>query len=381
MRFSFFMMPVHHPAENPTLAFHRDIDLIPFVEDLDYDGFFIGEHHSGGWETMPAPEMALSMAAARTGRIRLGTSVVNLPFHHPFHVAERIAFLDHLTRGRAVLGIGPSNLVTDKKLFRLGNDRLYPMLNEAADIIVRLLESEEPFDHDGEFWQFEDMRLQLRSYQQPRLPLALPTSGSAGNLDLAARHDMELWAPCGRNRPGGGSFTGFWEDFEAACARHGRAADRGRWSLVTSFYLAESRDEAWRDVEAGILRETEYFASIGLKPLYEAYPGQPVSEFTAQSCADRRDWCIGTPDDAVRWIEDKLAENGPFGGVMLTTHEWAHTDKLKRSLELFARYVIPRFRGSNATYHDEWRRVRTAVAERGEVEIGADGRPSNLRAG
>lgn len=378
MRFSFFMMPVHHPSENPTLAFHRDIDLIPYAEELDFDGFYIGEHHSGGWETMPAPEMALSMAAARTARIRLGTSVVNLPFHHPFHVAERIAFLDHLTRGRATLGIGPSNLVTDKRLFRLGDDRLRPMLGEAADVIVRLLESGEPVDHEGEFWRFEGMRLQLRSYQRPRLPLALPTGGSAGSLDLAARHDMEIWTPCGRNRPGGGAFTGLWRDFEAACRRHGREADRGRWSLVTSFHLAESRDEAWRGAEAGILRETEYFASIGLKPLYEAYPGQPLSEFTARSCADRRDWCIGTPDDAIRWIEGKVAENGPFGGVMLTTHEWASPDRLRRSIELFARHVMPRFRGSTETYEDEWRRVR-AAAGRGEAAAG--GAPSNLRGG
>ncbi len=108
MKFSFFMMPVHHPSENPALAFQRDISLIHLADELDFDEFMIGEHHSGGWETMPLPEMALSMAAAKAHRIRLGTSVVNLPFHHPFHVAERIAFLDHLTRGRAILGIGPS---------------------------------------------------------------------------------------------------------------------------------------------------------------------------------------------------------------------------------------------------------------------------------
>ena len=104
MKFSFFMMPLHHPKENPALAFQRDISLIHLADDLDFDEFMIGEHHSGGWETMPLPEMALSMAAANAHRIRLGTSVVNLPFHHPFHVAERIAFLDHLTRGRAILG-------------------------------------------------------------------------------------------------------------------------------------------------------------------------------------------------------------------------------------------------------------------------------------
>ena len=128
MKFSFFMMPLHLPTENPSLAFDRDISLIHYADALDFDEFFIGEHHSGGWETMPAPEMALAKAAAHAHRIRLGTSVISLPFHHPFHVAERMAFLDHLTRGRAILGVGPCNLISDKKLFGLPNEKLYPML-------------------------------------------------------------------------------------------------------------------------------------------------------------------------------------------------------------------------------------------------------------
>src|SRR4051812_37216857 len=113
MKFSFFMMPIHHPSESPALAFQRDIGFIHQADALGFDEFMIGEHHSGGWETMPVPEMALAMAAATAKRIRLGTSVVNLPYHHPFQVAERIAFLDHLTEGRAILGIGPSVLATD----------------------------------------------------------------------------------------------------------------------------------------------------------------------------------------------------------------------------------------------------------------------------
>ena len=144
MKFSIFMMPLHYPTENPSLAFDRDISLIHYAEELGYDEFFIGEHHSGGWETMPAPEMALAKASAHAHRIRLGTSVISVPFHHPFHVAERMAFLDHLTRGRAILGVGPCALVTDKNLFGLATEKLYPMMAESVDINVRLLESPEP---------------------------------------------------------------------------------------------------------------------------------------------------------------------------------------------------------------------------------------------
>ncbi|HBK81805.1 MAG TPA: LLM class flavin-dependent oxidoreductase, partial [Nitrospinae bacterium] len=184
MKFSFFMMPCHQPREHPTLAFERDISLIEFTDALDFDEFFIGEHHSGGWETMPAPEMALAKASATAHRIRLGTSVIGLPYHHPFHVAERMAFLDHLTRGRAILGIGPSNLVTDKKLFQVPPDRAHDMMTESVDIIVRLLESEEPIDYEGRFWSLRGMRLQFPSYQKPRMPLAIATSGSRKGLEL-----------------------------------------------------------------------------------------------------------------------------------------------------------------------------------------------------
>ena len=141
MKFSFFMMPIHHPSESPALTFQRDIGLIRLADELGFDEFFIGEHHSGGWETMPVPEMTLAMAAAHAKRIRLGTSVVSLPYHHPFQVAERIVFLDHLTQGRAILGVGPSNIYSDRKMYGIPVEQLYEMTAESAEVIVRLLES------------------------------------------------------------------------------------------------------------------------------------------------------------------------------------------------------------------------------------------------
>ena len=81
MKFGFFMMPLHHPSENPTLAFERDLDFIEYVDHLGFDECFIGEHHSAGWETIPAPDIFIAMAAARTKRITLGTGVIDLPYH------------------------------------------------------------------------------------------------------------------------------------------------------------------------------------------------------------------------------------------------------------------------------------------------------------
>lgn len=152
---------------------------------------------------------------------------------------------------------------------------------------------------------------------------------------------------------------------------------RDNWRIATSVYLAETREQAWADVEAGIARDMQYFFAIGLKTPCESYPNQPASEITPRSAADRRDWIIGTPDDAIRHIERLQQETGGFGGLMLTTHEWTRSHKLRRSLELFARYVMPHFRGHTRGFRDEWERLRQA-ASAGGVKLPEKGRPSNL---
>ncbi|MEK6712110.1 MAG: LLM class flavin-dependent oxidoreductase [Nitrospinota bacterium] len=378
MKFSFFMMPLHHPSENPSLAFERDIALIRLADELDFDEFFIGEHHSGGWETMPCPEMALARASAHAHRIRLGTSVVGLPYHHPFHVAERIAFLDHLTRGRAILGVGPSSLVTDIKLFGLPPGEHRAITDESLDIIVRLLESPEPFDYEGKYWKLRDVRLQLRSYQQPRLPLAIATAGSPHAMELAGRYGMILFSSAGKPVGGKHALAEHWPLVEASAARHGVAVSREDWRVVTFVYLAETRERAWADAEAAIRRDMGYFITIGNKPVYEAYPGQPLGEITPRSAAEVRRWIIGTPDDAVAAVERFQEETGGFGGLMLTTHEWVEPAKAGRSLELFARYVMPRFRGHTRDLQDEWKRTEAASAA-GRLPL--PGQPAPIGAG
>jgi limonene 1,2-monooxygenase len=199
------------------------------------------------------------------------------------------------------------------------------------------------------------------------MPLAIASSGNAISLELAGKYGMLFLSPAGKNKRNNQSKAEQWNAVEAIAAKHGTQTSRDNWRIATCVYLAESREEAWRDVEASIDRDKEYFFSIGLKAPYEAYPGQPAQEITARSGADRRDWIIGTPDDAIAQIERMQAETGGFGGLMLTTHEWAASDKMRRSYELFARYVVPHFRGHTQGYRDEWRRIQEAVKDRGIV--------------
>ena len=110
MKFGLFLGPFHTASENPTLALERDLELTQWLDTLGFDEVWVGEHHSAGWETIASPEIFIATAAERTRHIKLGTGVISLPYHHPYMVAERMVLLDHLTRGRLLMGVGPGGV-------------------------------------------------------------------------------------------------------------------------------------------------------------------------------------------------------------------------------------------------------------------------------
>lgn len=360
MKYAFFMMPLHLPTENPALAFQRDIDLINLADDLGYDEFFIGEHHSAGWETIASPEMILAKASASAATIKLGTAVTSLPFHHPFNVAERFVLLDHLTRGRAILGVGPCGLPTDIQTYNIPPGDLNAMMQESTDIIVKLLESEDPIDYEGRYWTLREMGLQLRSYQRPRLKLATASVGSERSLDFAAKYEMLIFSLAGGGPPNAIPLADIWGRVEKAAQKHGTTMTRDDWRIVTYVHLADTREQAWADVEENIVRDVhQYFYTINTPMGWLTTPDQDPSDLTAQEIVDKRRWIIGTPDDAIDAIQALIDETGGFGGLMISTHEWVAQQKINYSLELFARYVMPHFRGHSADLRRAWERTKS----------------------
>ena len=354
------MMPLHLPSENPSLAYDRDIDLINYADQLGFDEFFIGEHHSAGWETMPSPDMVLAKASATAPRIKLGTAVTSLPFHHPFHVAERFAFLDHLTRGRAILGIGPSGLPTDAQLFNIPPQDLNPMMRESTEIIVKLLETPGPVTYEGKYWQIKDMALQLRSYAQPRLKLATASVGSERSLDFTAQYEMILFSLAGGGPPNAVPLNEQWDFVQNAGNRHGTKPDRDDFRVVTYVHLADSHEQAWNEVREGIVRDVHnYFYTINTPAQWLMNPRQNPASLTAEEIAQKRRWIIGTPQEAIEQIQSLYDEAGGFGGLMITTHEWARQETIKYSLELFARYVMPHFRGHTTDLKRAWEKAKS----------------------
>jgi limonene 1,2-monooxygenase len=351
LKFGIFLAPFHRVGENPTLALGRDMELIEWLDHLGYDEAWIGEHHSAGWELIASPELIIAAAAERTRHIMLGSGVTSLPYHHPLRVANRFVQLDHMTRGRAMLGCGPGALVSDAYMLGIEPSVQRPRMDEALAAIMALLRCDEPVTMKTDWFELREARLHLAPYTDPHFPIAVASTLTPAGVVSAGKWGLGVLS-LGAGLPGGPeAIAQQWKIAEDTAAQHGTRMDRSKWRLVVNVHVAEDDELALRQVHAGERYETvTYFEDTLGRP-----PGRnqdPLREGVRQG-----NTLVGTPDTVSRGI-GRLIElsQGGFGGVLFRAHEWASREDTLRSYELFARYVMPRFQGSLATIVDsnEW---------------------------
>ena len=343
MKFGVFMAPFHRVGENPTLALERDLELLQWLDVLGFDEAYIGEHHSAGWETIASPEVFMATAAERTRNIRLGTGVVSLPYHHPYMVASRMVLLDHLTRGRVILGVGPGALASDALMLGIKPERQREMMDESLGVIIRLFTETDPITYKSDWFELNEAVLQLRPYQQPSIPIAVASVESPAGVSLAGKHGaavLSLSVP--RDTVRKTSLKELWSIAEETAAEHGKAMRREEWGIVMGCHLADSRKEAFDDIRMGSGRVvTEYFG----KTLGNPVPNAPFDKIV-DHMVEANQWIVGTPDDCIAGIKRLQDISGGFGTFMVRVEDWAPRDKIHRSYELLARYVMPQFQGS-----------------------------------
>jgi limonene 1,2-monooxygenase len=340
LKFGVFMAPFHPVGDNPGLALERDVRTIEWLDEFRFDEAWVGEHHSAGWETISSPEVFIAYAAARTRSIRLGTGVVSLPYHNPYHVAERMVLLDQLTRGRVMLGVGPGALPSDAYQFILDPPRQRPQMDEALGVITRLLAGE-TVTHESDWIHLRESRIQVPLYSE-RLPIFVASTLSPAGPTIAGRHGAGL-LNVSTFMPAGLDLRQVWELYSRNCEENGHVADRRNWRLMLPIYLAESREEAWRDVTQEAFRFQKAYFDETLGRTFE-FPGE--SHQFAEMMSQMGGAIIGTPDDAIEAIDRIWEMTGGFGGLLGLAHEWAPAAKMRRSYELFARWVMPHFQGA-----------------------------------
>ena len=356
MKFGAFLAPHHPIGEHPTLQFQRDLDLAAHLDRLGFDEFWCGEHHSTGWEIIASPEMFLAAAGQRTHRIKLGTGVVSLPYHHPFNVAQRLAQLDHMTGGRAIFGSGPGALPSDA--YTLGID---PMLqrdrqDEALGVIRRLLRGEDRFSYECEWFTLNDARLQLLPVQED-MPCAVASMISPSGMTLAGKHGIGVLSIGSTSTAGLAALPTQWSFAEEAAAKHGNVVDRSNWRVVMNWHIAETREAAKEQAKHGLMRwHNEYTVGTLMRPGAEKY-ASPDEAVEAMAFSDNSAIVIGTPDDLIAAIRKMIDVTGGFGTVIGFVHDWCSPQHNMQSWDLVARYVIPEVNGLLDAYRASQRHV------------------------
>jgi limonene 1,2-monooxygenase len=346
MRFGAFLAPHHPVGEHPMLLFQRDLDFATHLDRLGYDEFWVGEHHSSGWEMIASPEMFLAAAGQRTTNIRLGTGVISLPYHHPLNVAQRIVQLDYMTKGRVIFGSGPGALPSDARM--LGIDAMVQRdrQDEALGVITKLLRGDERFTHECEWFTLRDAQLQLLPLQE-KLPMAAASSISPSGMQLAGKYGMGALSIASTSSAGLQALSTQWAFAEEAAAKYGQTVDRRDWRVLMLWHLAETRKQAEDEAVLGLQRwHNEYNVDVLARPgaVMVADPWELLEQTTGRGAA-ATSTVIGTPDELVAAIRNLQELTGGFGVVLGFAHDWANREATLRSWELFARYVVPELNG------------------------------------
>jgi limonene 1,2-monooxygenase len=345
LRFGIFLAPFHPVGQNPTLALERDLQLIEHLDALGFDEAWFGEHHSAGYEIIASPEVFIAAAAQRTRHIRLGTGVSSLPYHHPFILADRMVLLDHLTRGRVMIGVGPGALPSDAFMMGIDPARQRDMMEESLEAILALLAGE-TVSAETDWFTLNKARLQLLPYQRPFPEVGVAAQVSPAGPRLAGRFGCSLLS-LGATTAGGFDVLGsHWQVMEERADEFATTVDRNKWRLVGPVHVADTKEQAIADVAFGLQDWVDYFQNVAALPIAPDTDNfaSLVDALNASGIA-----VIGTVEDMIAQIERLQAQSGGFGTYLCMGHEWADQEATHHSYELIARYVAPRFQDSART--------------------------------
>jgi len=373
LRFGAFLAPHHPIGENPTLQLQSDLTLVEDLERLGYDEFWCGEHHSTGWEVIASPELFLAAAAERTHRIKLGTGVVSLPYHHPYMVAQRIVQLDHQSRGRVIFGTGPGALPSDAHTLGVDPMLLRDRQDEAIGVIRRLFESDERFTAESEWFTMRDAKLQLKPLQKD-MEFAVASIVSPSGMTLAGKHNAGVLSIGSMSTAGIRALPTQWSFAEESAAEHGNTVDRKNWRIVLNWHIAETREEARKQAREGLMRHNNEYTVGTLAGGEGVIFSSPDEAVDAVGFSDVSTAVIGTPDDLVARIREMEQLTGGFGVVIGFVHDWANREDTRRSWDLVARHVIPEVNGMLDGYRESnkfvienretWLRASDAIASK-----------------
>jgi luciferase family oxidoreductase group 1 len=340
LHFGTFLLMQSPSAQSSEEMFARAIEQAQAAEDLGFRNIWLAEHHFSTYGYVGRPVQLATYIAAKTTRLRVGTAVIVVPLHHPLIVAEEIAMLDVLAGGRVDIGLGRGYQYYEFERLGLELDSARARWDESVDIIVQALRGE-PFTYNGTLYQIPETTVFPRVMQKPHPPIWV-TAQSPESVEATVRRGFNL-------------LTGGFGVPVERMAEFRRLFDRlvaevspasvPEVGVQRAVYVTESDADA-RD--AAEQARWNMRVTLSLRNHYErvdAGNAVPVPLPNEPSTDDllERFLVIGTPDTVIRQIQRIKDEVGInhfncsfwFGDLS--------QERVLRSMEMFARDVMPAF--------------------------------------
>ncbi len=303
------------------------LDQIVRSEALGYDSIWVSEHHFTEDGYLPSGLLFLAAVAARTRRVRLGTLVLLLPLHHPLRVAEDAAVLDLISGGRVDLGVAAGYRAEELRAFGVARGERGERMEESLAILQSAWGPED-FSVEGKYFRLENINVTPKPLQQP-FPLYMG-GGSKAAMRRAARFGCHLLPPPSKD---------LIETYHQELEKHGRSPADYRIKCFQPMVCCEDPARGWEDVKEHYLYMHNHY-----RRWYRQAGDSNEPELGRAEDLPRDTYFVGTPEDCARAI-DRLRQRIPFDEfIFWASPSGMSREKSDRSVELFAREVLPRFR-------------------------------------
>ncbi|MFN8534535.1 MAG: LLM class flavin-dependent oxidoreductase [Dehalococcoidia bacterium] len=339
---------------------------VDFAEEAGYDTVWVTEHHLSEYGLVGVPSVYAAAIAQRTRRLRIGYGIAVVPLHHPVRLAEEIAWVDQLSKGRLWVGLGPGFSPYEFEAFGVPLEERTERLEEGFTILQGLL-SNESFSYAGRFWQFPEIRLKPRPYTQPHPPLLLASS-SEGSLQRAARLGMPALIGFRPNEELAARIAMYREVREQLGVPAPQVREEvSRLGVLRRIHVADSDEEAMADVVGPLLWYTATGArvhrrtgsssldprtgarlAVSLAPQGGSLPDGSAAPLPSDEEVVRQSeggMIAGSPETVLRQLRelDDLRIGHVIAWMNFGNLPYA---KVRRSMELLASEVLPRLAAS-----------------------------------
>jgi alkanesulfonate monooxygenase SsuD/methylene tetrahydromethanopterin reductase-like flavin-dependent oxidoreductase (luciferase family) len=321
-----FRNPAGSTLSNPEL-YAQILEQAALVDRLGFDLVWLTEHHFVADGYLPAFAPVAGAIAARTSRVRISTDIALLPFHHPLRLAEDVAVLDNLSGGRIELGVGMGYAAHEFAAFGIPKRERVSRTEEAVTIL-RQAWSSEPVRFRGKRFAFDGVNVFPKPVQPGGIPLWMAAQSEAGALRAGA---------LGLNLLPQGTAAHTIEPWRKSLAAHGHDASARRIGIIRPWLVTDDRARDWPAIRAGERYKTERYRE------WAASSGDSVADF-ADPARIPQTWIVGDPDHVARELGAFVREYGLTDVVTWAAPPGVPPAQMNRSLERFAREVMPRLR-------------------------------------